>query len=131
MQEQSSATGIWQSLSNQTAGAVEKVARAIVAVHGRRRIPASGVHWRLGLIVTANHALERDDEINVTLPGGRTTSAKLAGRAIRNRMRMPASAVSIPDSVPATGDLESALADLRRDLAAMGSRLRRVARSMT
>lgn len=80
MQEQSSATGTWQSLSNQTAGAVEKAARAIVAVHGRRRIPASGVHWRLGLIVTANHALERDDEINVTLPGGRTTSAKLAGR---------------------------------------------------
>jgi S1-C subfamily serine protease len=51
-----------------------------VAVHGRRRIPASGVHWRRDLIVTANHALERDDEINVTLPGGRASTAKLAGR---------------------------------------------------
>jgi S1-C subfamily serine protease len=80
MQEQSSSTGTWQSLSSQAAGAVEKASRAIVAVHGRRRIPASGVHWRRDLIVTANHALERDDEINVTLPGGRASTAKLAGR---------------------------------------------------
>jgi S1-C subfamily serine protease len=80
MQEQSSATGTWQALSNQTANAVEKAARTIVAVQGRRRVPASGVHWRPGIIVTASHALEHDDEINVTLPGGRTTSAKLAGR---------------------------------------------------
>ncbi|MGH7936633.1 MAG: S1C family serine protease, partial [Chthoniobacterales bacterium] len=77
---QESGTKMWQSLSNEAAKAIEIAARSVVAVHGRRRIPSSGVHWREGIIVTANHALERDEEITVTLPGGTNLAAALAGR---------------------------------------------------
>jgi serine protease DegQ len=80
MQHESSVSGVWQALSRESAAAIEKAGRAVVAVHARRRIPASGVHWRPGIVVTAEHTLERDDEIAVTLPDGRTTGAALAGR---------------------------------------------------
>jgi S1-C subfamily serine protease len=36
--------------------------------------------WRAGIIVTAEHALRRDEEIQVTLPDGRIVPATLAGR---------------------------------------------------
>jgi S1-C subfamily serine protease len=51
-----------------------------VAVHGRPRLPSTGIHWRPGVVVTAQHALERDDEIPLTLPDGRTAPATVAGR---------------------------------------------------
>jgi serine protease DegQ len=38
------------------------------------------VIWRPGIIVTAEHALRRDEEIQVTLPDGKTAGAKLVGR---------------------------------------------------
>ena len=80
MQHEQTVSPTWQALSNESAAAIEKAGRSVVAVHARRRIPTSGVHWRPGIVVTADHALERDDEIAVTLPGGRTTAASLAGR---------------------------------------------------
>jgi S1-C subfamily serine protease len=36
--------------------------------------------WRPGIIVTSEHALRRDEDIQVTLPDGRVVSAALAGR---------------------------------------------------
>lgn len=80
MQNESSVPSIWRALSNESASVIEKAGSAVVAVHARRRIPASGVHWRPGIVVTAAHTLERDEEITVTLPGGRTAGATLAGR---------------------------------------------------
>ena len=80
MQQESSVSGTWRTLSKEAASAIEKAGRSVVAVHGRRRIPSSGVHWRAGIVVTANHALERDGEITVTLPDKTTVSATLAGR---------------------------------------------------
>src|SRR3954451_13109863 len=68
------------SLSNDLAGAVEQAARAVVAVHARRRIPSSGVAWRPGVIVAASHTITRDEDITGTLAGGDTGSATLAGR---------------------------------------------------
>jgi S1-C subfamily serine protease len=52
-----------------------------VAVHGRDgRRPRSGILWADGLVVTAEEALERDDDLLVTLPEGRRVPATLAGR---------------------------------------------------
>jgi S1-C subfamily serine protease len=68
------------AFSNDLAGAVERVGRSVVAINARRRIPASGVHWRSGVIVAANHTVRRDDDITVTLPDGTTVPATLAGR---------------------------------------------------
>jgi S1-C subfamily serine protease len=43
-------------------------------------LPSSGVHWRLGVVVTADHTVKREEEITVMLPDGRTVPATLAGR---------------------------------------------------
>jgi len=68
------------NLSDELAGIVERTGAPVVAVYGDGRMPASGVHWKPGLIVTTEHSLRRDDEIRVGLAGGNTISAQLAGR---------------------------------------------------
>jgi S1-C subfamily serine protease len=69
-----------QALSDSTAALVERTAAGIVSVHGGGRWPSSGIHWRSGIIVTAEEALENDDNIKLTLPGGRSVDASLVGR---------------------------------------------------
>ncbi len=49
-------------------------------VEARRRLPASGVVWERGVIVTSNHAVERDEDIHVGLPNGTRVPATLVGR---------------------------------------------------
>lgn len=68
------------SLSDSTAELVERAARSVVAVHSGGRRPASGIHWRSGIVVTAEEVLEQDENIKLTLPGGRVVEASLAGR---------------------------------------------------
>ena len=67
-------------LSNALASATERTAANAVAVHTEVRGSSSGVIWRSGLIVTAEHALRRDEEIHLTLPDSRVVGATLAGR---------------------------------------------------
>jgi len=67
-------------LSNALAGAVERAAGSLFAVHGRPRLPSTGVHWRAGLIVTASHTVEPDREVTLTAPDGRTLTAQVVGR---------------------------------------------------
>jgi S1-C subfamily serine protease len=59
---------------------VERTAGSVVAVHAGGRRSSSGIHWRPGIIVTAEEVLERDEDIKITLPGGRLVEASLAGR---------------------------------------------------
>ncbi len=66
--------------STDLAAAVERAARVVVAVHARPRLASTGVHWRPGVIVTAHHTVRAEQDITVTLPGGRTIAAALAGR---------------------------------------------------
>lgn len=51
-----------------------------VLVNARRRIPASGIAYKEDLIVTANHVVEREDELTVVLADGNSIQARLAGR---------------------------------------------------
>jgi serine protease DegQ len=74
------ATGTLAGLSNDLAEAVARVSRSVVAIHGRRRIPSSGVVWAPGVVLTANHTLTRDEDLSLTLPDGGTGAASLAGR---------------------------------------------------
>lgn len=67
-------------LSNALARETDRAAASIVAIHTDPRGSSSGVVWRSGIVVTAEHALRRDEEIHVTLPDGRIVSATLAGR---------------------------------------------------
>jgi len=69
------------SLSDGLAGAVEAGAPGVVRVEGRRRLPASGIVWSDdGVIVTAHHTVEKDENIGVGLADGKTATARLVGR---------------------------------------------------
>jgi len=70
----------WITLSKEFAEATAKAGGFTVAVHTESRGSASGVVWKPGIIVTAEHALQRDEEIRVTLPDGQIAEAKPAGR---------------------------------------------------
>lgn len=53
----------------------------VVRVEGRRRFPSSGVVWSGdGVIVTAHHTLEQDEEVEVGLASGETVEAEVLGR---------------------------------------------------
>ena len=67
------------ALSNDLAAAVERAGRSVVAVHARPRFSSSGVVWRPGVIVTAQHTIRREEEITVTLPDGANRPATIAG----------------------------------------------------
>ena len=68
------------AFSDHAAQLVERTARSIVAVHGGGRGSSSGIHWRSGVIITAEEVLERDEDLKITLAGGRLVDASLAGR---------------------------------------------------
>jgi S1-C subfamily serine protease len=67
------------SFSDHLAQLVERAAGSVVAVHSGGRT-TSGIHWRSGVIVTAEEVLEQDKDITVTLSGGRRVAASLVGR---------------------------------------------------
>lgn len=67
------------ALSQEVAAAVEAAAKHVVAIHARPRFSSSGVFWRPGVIVTAEHTIRREEEITVTLPDGSNVPATLAG----------------------------------------------------
>ena len=52
---------------------MDTVGRSVVAIHARRRIPASGVVWQPGVVVAAHHTIQRDDDITVSLHDGSTS----------------------------------------------------------
>ena len=68
------------TLSNELAAAVERAGQVVFGVNARTRLGSTGVHWRSGLIVTANHTVRVDEDITVTRPDGRAIAATLAGR---------------------------------------------------
>jgi S1-C subfamily serine protease len=68
------------ALSDAMAEAVARAGSATVLVSARRRFPASGIIYAPDLILTADHVVEREDDINVSMPDGSDVSATLAGR---------------------------------------------------
>ena len=73
------ADNTWATLSNQLAEAAAAAGKSVVAVHGRRH-PSSGILWSADSVVTADHALRRDEEISVVTAPGKSTSARVVGR---------------------------------------------------
>jgi S1-C subfamily serine protease len=67
------------ALSAELASAVKQAAHMVAAVHARPRFSSSGVLWREGVIVSAEHTIRNEDEITVTLPDGATAPATFAG----------------------------------------------------
>ena len=68
------------ALSDSLAQAVAKAGASTVLVNARRRMPASGIAYAADLILTADHVVERDEEIGVLLPDNSQVAATVAGR---------------------------------------------------
>ena len=70
--------------SNSLADAVERAGGYTVRVNARGRYGSSGIVWAEGIVLTADHTIERDEEISVTLPDGSDLPATIAGRDPRS-----------------------------------------------
>jgi len=72
---------VLESLSSDLANAVENAGKSLVRIEARRRQTATGIVWSAdGLIVTAHHVVERDENIRVGLADGSVKPAQLVGR---------------------------------------------------
>jgi S1-C subfamily serine protease len=77
----SESSGLLGRLSEELAGAVETAGQSVVRVNARRRMPASGLIWSGdGAIVTADHILEREEDVTVGLADGNEVGADVVGR---------------------------------------------------
>ena len=68
------------ALSEHLASTVQAAGQSTVAIHARPRFDSSGVHWSPGIVVTADHTIQRDEEIHVTNSSGSVLKAELVGR---------------------------------------------------
>ena len=105
-----------EQASNALADAVARAAVHTVRVNARRRVPASGIAWGDGLIVTTDHVIEQEEEITVGLPDGREVGATLVGRdpgsdlaVLRVAEGGPAAPEAAPDGSVRVGNLALAL----------------------
>jgi S1-C subfamily serine protease len=71
---------VLNTLSTQMADAVERIGPALVTVNGRARQSASGIVYADGLVLTADHVLEREEDLTIQTHDGRTLPAQFAGR---------------------------------------------------
>lgn len=68
------------AFSNQMADAVERIAKSLVMVNGRARQPATGIAYAEELVLTADHVLERENNLTVQTHDNRVLGAQIAGR---------------------------------------------------
>ncbi|HEU5347519.1 MAG TPA: trypsin-like peptidase domain-containing protein [Ktedonobacterales bacterium] len=71
------------AFSDQLADVVAQAARSIVTVAARPRQTATGILWKTEnetIVITADHVVEREDDIKVVLPDGKEVKAQLIGR---------------------------------------------------
>lgn len=69
--------------SSQLGDLVQSAGRYIVTVAARPRQTATGILWNAGsetIVLTADHVVEREDDIKVTLGDGTTITAQIIGR---------------------------------------------------
>ena len=81
----SEAASLLGTFSDELANVVQRASCSIVTLAARPRQSATGILWREGtetIVLTADHVIEREDDIAITLPDGRETKGQLMG-AIR------------------------------------------------
>jgi S1-C subfamily serine protease len=80
MTQTADTSSLLRALSNQMADAVERIKPALVLVNGRQRQPASGLVYGPDLVLTADHTLEREEDITIQTYDKRTLPAQFVGR---------------------------------------------------
>jgi S1-C subfamily serine protease len=68
-----------KDLSNDIAALVETASKSVVQVDARRGRAGSGIVWDTGLVLTANHVVEQEQDIEVVV-GDTRSKATLVGR---------------------------------------------------
>lgn len=95
--------GALGALSQQMADAVEAAGKSLVMVNGRARQAATGIAYGdADLVLTADHVLEREDNLTVLTHDGRSLAASLVGRDPSTDLavlRVPG--LSVPAAKPA------------------------------
>lgn len=108
-------------LSDALADAAELAGASTVLVNARRRMPASGIIFSADLVLTAEHVIEKEDDISVVLSDGTEVSAKIAGRdagtdvAVLKLERAAGTVAEITKSPARLGQIALALARPSRD----------------
>ena len=69
-----------ESLSEELAAAVQRVAAGVVAVHARPYIGQSGLIWRQNLVLTTSEGIRSEENIKVIFADGQVAAGKLRGR---------------------------------------------------
>ncbi len=85
--------GEWNSdwMSRFSEGWIDAASRAAgftLLVDARKRLPGSGVAFANDLILTADHVVEREENIRIFLPDGDVRAASLAGRDPANDLAL-------------------------------------------
>jgi len=80
VQQTTTDINVLRMLSNQMADAVERAGSALVLVSGRPRQPGSGVVYAQNLVLTADHVLEREEDLTILTYDQRTLPAQFVGR---------------------------------------------------
>ncbi len=80
MTQTTDTTHLLRALSNQMADAVERISPSLVVVNGRQRQPASGLIYGSDLVLTADHVLEREEDLTIQTHDNRTLPAQFVGR---------------------------------------------------
>jgi len=62
------------------ADVVERISPSIVRIDAGHRFSGTGTAWSEDLVVTANHVVERDEDIEIGLDGEQTAKATVVGR---------------------------------------------------
>src|SRR5436305_9352755 len=68
-----------KDLSNDIAALVEKASHSVVRVDARRGRAGTGIVWDSGLVLTANHVVEQEEDIEVVVDD-KSAKASLVGR---------------------------------------------------
>jgi S1-C subfamily serine protease len=95
---------VLSDFSQELSAAAEKAGPSVVTVRGRHRLPSSGIHWRKGVIVTADHTVRREEDVTVLLPDGKRVAAKLAGRDPGTDLAVLKLDEEVSVSIPQFGD---------------------------
>lgn len=85
----SGGTSRLMEISSCLEAAVDLASRFTVTVYGRRRLPGTGIVWSQdGLVVTANHVVERSDDLSIGLPDGQRFPVTLRGRNLETDLAL-------------------------------------------
>jgi len=97
------AQNIWAALSDQLAEVSATVGQSVVAIHGSRHA-SSGIVFNKETVITASHALRRDEDIKVVISPETSVSARVAGRDPSTDLALLRLQQPVTASAPRWGD---------------------------